>query len=182
MSNVTQKCSNIYYPVTDKNGRCIEDESDYISRLRGSLLPNIPPSVLSQWFYRHYESMCRYWWLDYQTLRFVSEPEEWQTEDIPIGNCGAYERVIKGFAEVVENPKHRFKYDWLARYMFDNGTWPEPIILFDNYDGLIRAEYSTAGIPYHLLEGHRRLAIFSVLKKKAALENRHKVWIARKER
>ena len=157
-----------------------ESEQDYVKRVRATVLPNFPPTVLSQWLYRHKEHAL-YNVLDYDTLVFEDEPQTWATDDIPQENCGAYE-AIQGYAEWYDANVDRWGCDWLCKYMGQHGTWPEPIIFIDNRNGVVKEpEAGTrAGMPFHLLEGHRRLGFFMALKRRNALVPTHKVWVATK--
>ena len=155
-----------------------ETEQAFIERMRSSLLPNLPTNVLSQWLYRHREHAL-YSSLGYENLLFEEHPEEWYTEDVPLETCGAFE-AIQSYAAWYDQHVETMNYEWLCKYMTEHGTWPEPIIMLDNRDGIrLEAEAgSEAGRPYHLLEGHRRLGFFLALKRRHALAATHKVWVA----
>jgi hypothetical protein len=176
-----------YYPALDPSGKPIETALEYVQRMQDSLLPNMPPNVLENWFYRHFANLRDYAWLDYSTLQFNQEPVEWVTDEVPIQNCGVLD-VIERYATAFERRSgsyyNLFHNPWLENYMEEHGTWPQPVIFFDNYDGLIPQydESVPIGKPYHLLEGHRRLAYFWILKRRNALIDRHQVWVATKPR
>ena len=157
-----------------------ESEEEYVTRIRATVLPNFPPNVLSQWLYRHREHAL-YGELDYGTFIFDEEPQTWATEDIPIENSGAFE-AVKNYAAWYDTYAGTWVCEWLCKYMGEHGTWPEPIIFIDNRSGVVRrAEAGTGvGVPYHLLEGHRRLGFFLALKRRNALAPAHKVWVASK--
>jgi hypothetical protein len=119
--------------------------------------------------------------LGLDTLEFGSAPERWSIDDVPILNCGAY-YAIHEFEQGFDYQLQR--REWLATYMNTHGTWPTPILLFDNYDGVLspRQHDDAPGIPYHLLEGHRRLGFFAALKNRGGLRSTHEVWLVRKAR
>lgn len=58
-------------------------------------------------------------------------------------------------------------------YVINPRTWPEPIIVLKN-DHLAKW-----GKPYHLLEGHQRLAYFRKIyrKEQDTLQKNHDLWI-----
>lgn len=159
-----------------------EPEDDYVQRMQRTHLPNMPQDVLHHWLYRNWGGIADdYIRLGLDTLEFGSAPEQWSMDEVPILNCWAY-HVIHGFEKDFDYWLQ--KGEWLAKYMNKYGTWPVPILLFDNYDGLLSPrDYDDApGIPYHLLEGHRRLGFFAALKSRNGLRAAHEVWLVSKAR
>ena len=85
-------------------------------------------------------------------------------------------RFCDDFQNVEQRAEDR--YDWLAKYMLEAGTWNTPIVLFEN-PGTAFPSDENLNSPYHLLEGHRRLAFLNGLKRLGRALPKHWVWIAR---
>ena len=68
--------------------------------------------------------------------------------------------------------------DWIAEYMYKNGTWNTPIVLLENIDGSIKfGDGERMKAPYHLLEGHKRLSYLNGLRDLSKALAEHEVWI-----
>lgn len=68
----------------------------------------------------------------------------------------------------------------MASSVFLNeGTWPVPIIVLENYGGIVGINGDVYGRPFHLLEGHLRLGYFRNLyrNKLQNLKKDHPVWV-----
>jgi hypothetical protein len=82
------------------------------------------------------------------------------------------------------DPRHEraaySRHDWLAHYMLQEGTWNTPIILLDSTTVAAAAAAHGARLkaPFHLLEGHRRLAFLQGLIRLGKARPEHVVWLA----
>ena len=111
-------------------------------------------------FYDHYNQINDYSWLNYKSLYF--EKKLWEIGQIPVSDFGNVSCVetykyhyFKGKSSICE----RFKK--IGDYFLKYGTWPVPPIFLENFDGtLVFDSGFPCGKPYHLVEGHNRMAQF----------------------
>ena len=167
-----------YRPLRDSDGEVIEPETVYVGRV-SSLLSNFPPDVLGQWFYDHHQQFeDDYGWLGFERLSF--RLAYWRTDEIPTHDFGHDEllRDRVGYFRDVDEKSQR--HDRLWRYTCERGTWPRPIIVLHNPDGRLHFPNGLAlGAPFHLLEGHNRVAALSAAAGAGvALTDAHAVWMA----
>ena len=143
-------------------------------------LPNFPKCVLEQWVYRHFNDFCNdYWWLGFDGFEF--ELEFWSSEKI-------YSEVKSNILDTqdfwgdelfVRKNKLRLT-TWLAQYFAENKTWPTPIIVLKNNLSLTRPNGQALAEPFHLLEGHMRLAYLrgAFRNKIEGMPKEHPIWVA----
>ena len=144
-------------------------------------LDNIPKCVIEQWCYRHNEIFIESWekyhpenWT-FELVDFVNN-EIMQIDHLD-GELDHYDYVGEKF---ISQPSTR---GFLANYMLENGTFPQPIIVAVD-GGNIEHPRSHPGEhmkePYHLIEGHNRLGILrTMIRKKIETSQSHKIWLMR---
>lgn len=157
----------------DSSGFRSESADDYASRI-GTVLPHWPKEVLIEWFWRHFNDIGDYAFLDFSSFRFSRQ--EWQLERIPGREAFRDPRFYDNFSDIEQRAK--YPYDWLARYMMEHGTWNTPVILLANSRELTGGPNCwTIRAPNHLLEGHRRLSFLGGLRQLGKACPKHEVWI-----
>ena len=167
-----------FEPERDEAGSTNEDEIAYAQRIKGAYLPNFREDVLIQWFYRHYPSFQDYEFLDFQTLKFEEKPQLWRTKEIPGREAFRDETLCDGRVWNFLNGKG---FPYVGDYMQEHGTWPRPIILLQVPEKCATPWGGLLKRPYHLLEGHTRLAVFTVMRERRELLDQHQIWVAKKE-
>lgn len=167
----------IYEPYVDDDGRKIESAADYARRMQTSVLPNWAEEVLIEWLYRHAGHVEKYAFLDFRSFTFSRQI--WSLSKIPGREAFDDPRFCDSFSNVEERAAGR--HDWLARLMLERGTWNSPIIMLSNEKGQHQFESGTKlKQPFHLLEGHRRLAFLTGLRNLGKALPKHVVWLAEK--
>ncbi len=168
----------LYAPRWDQHRFEYEPFEAYSKRISPEL-PNFPPEVLKQWFYDHAQQTNEHSWLGYKNLKFSREI--WSTEMVPVNKFGkdacveTYKRNF--FSGRVKIPKT----DRIADYFRRCGTWPVPPIFLENFEeGLKYPNGFPCGSPYHLIEGHNRMAQFLGFKEQGILKDQHSVWLVKK--
>jgi hypothetical protein len=156
----------MYRPLADSDDRLLEDEVGYVKRM-AAVLPHFPPDVLGQWFFDH--------WMHYPSLRFTDT--YWATTEVPLEHFGHEELLTNRVRYFKSEPDLPCRYSRLLEYMTKHGTWPRPIIVLDTKSNLPeRPEWLSDG-PYHLLEGHNRVAGIRYLRGRVHLRPSHHVWL-----
>jgi hypothetical protein len=154
-----------------------EPEGDYVKRLK-KLLPNFPEDVLGQWFYDHSQQIKNWQWLDFHTVNVAAMT--WQTAEVPLRNIGRdKEKWVSNYAEhyAHHQPPHP-RFQRIVEHFSVCGTWPRPVIYLANPSGvLISPSGVPCGRPYHLVEGHHRIAVFAYFKHRGQLREAHQVWL-----
>lgn len=155
-----------------------ETQDNYITRIRNAF-PNIPDEVILQWFFDHYQQIEEYSWIDFSKLTFNRITV--LTEEIPIKNIGndsCIEHYLYNFTTGTTRKIPRFKR--ISDYFEKYGTWPIPPIYLANYYGKYQFDIGfKCGIPFHLVEGHNRLAQFIYYKNKGnTLLDTHEIYLA----
>jgi hypothetical protein len=147
---------------------------EYATRIHTTVLPNFPEEVLIEWFHRHPLVIKKHLFLEFDSLHF--EQQLWSLDDLPGREAFESEHDHRHLVSVFDQ---MFKADnFVARYMSDHGTWNTPILLMKNLSGKLRwPSGETFNHPYHLLEGHKRLAFLSVLRRSGKALKEHQVWI-----
>jgi hypothetical protein len=169
--------TRLFQPVRDRNNRVTETETRYVERMRSTVLPDWPADVLKEWLYRHADCISKYAFLDFQTFAFSRET--WPLDVIPDKHAFDEEHFCDFFSNVEERAK--WPYDWLAIYMCREGTWNTPIIMLENQGAPLADPFGKLmKQPFHLLEGHRRLAFLNGLRQRGKAIACHDVWIVRK--
>lgn len=176
-ASLTEDEGSQYEPQKNADGRVIEAVENYVSRMHATHLPHFPEELLVEWLYRHHNSLYTYAFL-FESLRF--ERQTWKLKDIP--GCEAFndQRFCATFSRTFDY-RVRDRFDWLARYMNQKGTWNTPVVLLENSRGDITAPAWVAiRQPYHLMEGHRWLSFLVALRNQGRALDEHAVWLARK--
>ncbi len=135
-------------------------------------IPHVPACVAEQWLYRH-ERYTPYTWLPVSRLRF--ELQTWELARIlKLGiNLTDSTPAILSDKEVVGCADNG---TWVSQYMLAHGTWPVPIIVLDNAQG-IKPPNDELIARWHLIEGHRRTDCLVDLAKKGLAKDSHQVWV-----
>lgn len=168
-----------YQPLRDRDFKVIETKSNYINRMKGNVLPNWPKELLEEWLYRHAIDIEKYTFLNFR--KFVFEKEIWHLKDIPKKEVYHDPLFFENFKNIKTRANHDSN-DWLAHYMLENGTWNTPIVLLKSPKGNINFLHGESlRSPFHLLEGHRRLAFLNGLKELNLAKERHELWITSKK-
>ena len=166
-----------YQPLRGEHWRIAEAEEDYIARMRAGPLPNWPTEPLKEWLYRHAHDMEDYAFLGFEGFEF--ELETWDVDRFPGREAFRDEGFCDSFQNVEERAAEN-QNDWLAHYMLKEGTWNTPIVLMDNRRAPGFLHEPKLKMPYHLLEGHRRLSFLHGLKRLGLARSQHSVWIVRR--
>jgi hypothetical protein len=140
-------------------------------------LSHWPTELLKEWVFRHADQMEDYAFLGFERLRF--ESATWEVGQIPGREAFKDERFCDNFQDV-EVRAQLNKHDWLAHYMLKEGTWNTPIVLMDNRRAPGFLHEPKLKMPYHLLEGHRRLSFLQGLRRLGKARPKHAVWIVRR--
>lgn len=134
-----------------------------------SEIPDVPEGVAEQWVHRHFDG-SPYAFLPIEQLRF--EQQSWSLEQlaaVTFGACWSWNPT-----DVARLDRERATP--LATMMLETGTWPAPILVLDNPDGLLDDTGVRMG-RWHLVEGHRRLTYLRCLASRGAARPTHPVWI-----
>lgn len=161
-------------PRRDQGDWVVEDPQEYAARMHETLLPAWPTEVLVEWFHRHARHIYDYAFLKFE--RFSFEKQRLPTEKIPGREAFADPGFCDSFQDVARRAQEPF--DWLAKYMVENGTWNTPIILLRTPNpGILAPGNWELRYPLHLLEGHRRLSFLVGLRKLGKAAPEHDVWL-----
>ena len=167
----------LYKPYQNEDGWVVEETAHYLARMQATVLPNWPAEVLNEWLYRHHNQIGDYAFLEFASFTFTREV--WPLARIPGREAYADEGTFECFYNIeyrLQNP-----HDWLAHFMFHQGTWNTPVILLDNGAGLYAYPDGDAlKQPNQLLEGHRRLAFLNDLCRLGKALPEHPCWVVRK--
>jgi hypothetical protein len=139
----------------------------------GHRIPQVPSNVAEHWIHRHW-GHSPYEFLPLARLRF--ESQTWTLEKLRAVQFGWDSRSSASDLTRLDQPMIRNTP--LARLMLAAGTWPEPIIVLDNDDGLLD-DWRKPMRRWHLLEGHLRLTYLRCLEHKGQARPRHDLWLAR---
>ncbi len=172
-----------YDQVAELRPRCwgettMEPFADYLGRVK-HLVPSWPAEVIEQWIYRHYPDMVDdYGWLLTECrcefrLRAVDTSTVFSSVSTHKIASAVDSLGYQIVASLTTGPT------WLQQFMLDYRTWPVPIIVLENHAHLTGPQGEPYGSPYHLLEGHLRLAYFRALHRSGyPLQPTHDVWFA----
>lgn len=152
-------------------------EQDSYIRYAQHYLPHFPGEVLLEWLGRHgYDQMRRWAHLDLEALRF--ERVEWTSTQIAalklMPGSEGYAKV--GTASMGASALAR-NGDWLAQQVLATGTWPHPVVVFDNEKAGAGSE-GRAPKGFVLVEGHRRVSLL-LNTPSDKLVPTHAVWVGR---
>lgn len=122
------------------------------------VLPNWPECPLRNWLYRHFDFFVdEYAWLRFDV--FIFSLASWQNDEIFHQiRTHKLDMVDSLGKQILTNPPSI--RSWLQQYFLNERTWPVPIIVLENYGGIVGKDGEVYGQPYHLLEGHLRLGYF----------------------
>lgn len=168
-----------YAPIFDNRTLVKEPLAQYLKRV-GALLPKFPFPVLTQWFYDHPQTVAQYDWLNFPSLNFTLET--WKTDAIPTSSFGNVSCVMLYKENYFTGRAKSERTDRLGSYFIDHGTWPVPPIILENFNAEFTFPHGfKCGTPYHLLEGHNRLAQFIGFKERNVLRQTHQLYVTRYE-
>ena len=166
--------STRYQPLRDRDLHIIESSENYVSRMRISVLPNWPNELLTEWLYRHAESIEKYTFLQFESFTFARD--RWKLANIPRRESFEKESFCDDFCRIKERAHDG--HDWLANYMLREGTWNTPVVFLGNTFAQHRfPDGKLMKAPYHLLEGHRRLSFLVGLRKLRRANPEHDIWV-----
>lgn len=147
------------------------------------MLPHFPDEVVETWLFEHNGQIDEFCEWPLESLRWSMI--EIKTNELPFKDNGRDYQVSKNLEQLGDTryqhdmKKHDWPMERIRAFIEQNGTWPRPILLFNNSDTSIKTYQGyPCGTPYHLMEGHKRLAtLFYYMSKYELLEN-HKVWLS----
>ena len=154
----------------------VEPWPHYRERVR-LLLPNFPDSALEQWLHRHYpHAVSDYGWLGLRRLTF--QPKKWPTERVLTDVGSLQSDLIKQYAERLRSDPD-LQQKWLGRRLIEDGTWPVPILVISNHEGISMPNGLRLATPFHLMEGHRRMGYLHALveDKRWTPAAEHELWL-----
>lgn len=158
-------------PILDELDNPIESSSEYARRVQ-KLLPNLPESVITQWFYDHH-CIEQHAWLDYPSLRFKLATVDAGFLNLP---CLSEHATVVQYRDYFLQGTDSPRMTRLASYIEESGTWPVPPIILDNTEDAIVSPWGLRySAPYDLLEGHHRMAVLYGLGKHKY--RNHQVWL-----
>jgi hypothetical protein len=165
-----------FQPHRNADWRVIESADDFVVRMQGTLLPNWPAEVLTEWLHRHSNHMEDYAQLDFTRMAF--ERLVWPLEAVP-GREAFKDGTFCDSFQNIELRAEDNSHDWLAHYMLREGTWNTPIVLLDSSGMAVSSVPDLIRTPYHLLEGHRRLSFLQGLKRLQKAQSFHAIWLVK---
>jgi hypothetical protein len=166
-------------PHTDNADLISESPNAYCIRFQKHY-SQFPEEVILQWFYDHPDSLDQNEWLDYNHLSFelVKLPLETITS-----NCFIQNPFVEQYYKYFLSGKSTPRINRISGYIEDNGSWPVPPIVLDNFHSKHIFPWGLeCSSPYHLLEGHHRFsALLALLKNARRLKENHDVWLCKRE-
>lgn len=167
-------------PNFDNNTYELEPfENFYLSYKK--YLPNFPKCVLEQWTHRHFNGFCYdYWWIEFD--RLVFEKVKFTNKMIMQIGTHMLSTLDNWGDDFINNPNFRIKKTWLGGYMYENKTFPKPIIVFDVENSIDFGGKKDLYKPFHLLEGHMRLAYMRALIRYNVdnIPEIHDIWLSKR--
>ena len=139
--------------------------------------PNFPNDVIKEWAYRHFDDFCsHYWYLDFQS--FLFHKKHFDIRTIVNLKTRMTDSELKTWGNNYLNREElHLQGNWLFNYMSTHPTWPQPIIVLDTSTCPINKQEKLHK-PYHLLEGHMRLAIIQAkMRNNEWVLPTHEVWL-----
>ncbi|NOY48404.1 MAG: hypothetical protein GXO84_09485 [Chlorobi bacterium] len=159
----------------------VEPYEEYIKRWPLDFT-NFPECLVRIWVHRHWSDFEDYW-LPNGALEWNYEKRIFTNDQIlQIMHHGDWLDTLDFWGDELFKNKQR-RETWLAQYMLENGTTPEPILVYENGGdinhprGLPDEKFC---LPYQLIEGHMRTAYLRgmIHKKYEKLQSQHEVWVA----
>lgn len=148
-----------------------ESFDDYISRWPAEL-DNFPHEVVKDWVWRHWQDFSNLW-LHRDIGAFTFERKRYSRETIlGIGRFDSWDDLAARFLD-----PHDDLDIPLGHYMTTHGTFPVPIIVAANCEGLTHPRGLTMR-SHQLIEGHRRLGMLRglIALEHPSLQEHHVVW------
>lgn len=171
---------NVVIPKVRPNGDFdVETFEQYVSRWPSDL-PNFPRAVIKDWVYRHNPQFIDLWTPLLPELWAFSLQEMTNEEIMSIqhldGELEHYDYVGRRILGTTAGNQY------LAQYMAENGTYPAPIIVAANAEGIQHPKGRVGELmktPLQLVEGHRRLGLLREMNRRnwPTLKAKHEVWI-----
>jgi len=160
------------YPIRDSAGSKEEPLDSYLSRIK-KILPNIPDDVLEQWFFDNPQVINDWDWLDYRSCKF----EKGIITNDELDRLDFAETSVPVLIENNRTMGFSAHMQKIAKYFAQYGTWPRPVIFLASIKATTNPPEWLKGraLPY-LVEGHRRVAAYFLLKQQSYLKNRHQIW------
>ena len=156
-----------------------ETFEDYYARFPKEFA-HIPKDVVKSWMWFHNEQVVDFSSIyDFKNWNF--ELRSFDNDEVMEIRHFEYDlKLLDGKSE--EFIQGRLNEHDTARFMFENGTPPCPIIVARDASKHIHHQRDEGNFmlePYHLIEGNRRLAYLRAMISKAfpKLRNSHKVWV-----
>jgi hypothetical protein len=159
----------------DEYDNLLESSEEYAARVK-AVVPNMPDDVIDQWFYSHPTAIDSWTWLRLSSVWFTLE--EWATADVPA--LDREDGSVHTYRYHLDRTGPSPRMSRLIDYFAENQTWPRCPIMLENFGGQhVRPDGWKCRVPYQLLEGHHRLAVFSLYRDRGELAERHRIWVGR---
>ena len=159
----------------DEHGQPLESKTAYCNRVL-SALPNFPPEVIQQWFFEHSDTLINNGWLNFRALQFQRYTLTTEQIDQPCFNENIFVARILRRHELSDDERTIRLIDFVAK----NGTWPVPPVILWHPDAIVNTDWgAVCATPFHLLEGHHRIATLLMCLRFPTTIREHHVWLAR---
>lgn len=163
-------------PRLDEAEQPLESGLAYYQRVQVAL-PNFPQEVVEQWFYEHSSTIFQNGWLNYRDLCFERYTLTATQLDEPCFNSNPIVAQIRYSHEEHEDCERTSR---VVDYVLKNGTWPVPPIILWHPEARVRTDWGAlCSTPFHLLEGHHRIAALLLCLQLPTTNKEHDVWLAR---
>ncbi|EGQ8541112.1 hypothetical protein [Vibrio parahaemolyticus] len=156
----------------------VESFESYLKRLPKDLSA-IPPNVIEQWVYRHWDDFKA--WIDLKPHLWSYELCEFTNEEIMgIGHVDDWIEQLdaEGVEYVTGLPRSQA---FVGNYMTNSGSFPEPIIVAKDSGHVVHPKSFGENMvaPLQLIEGHSRLACIRgmITVNHESLKEIHSVWV-----
>jgi len=160
----------------DPNVPFKKDSFEIFKERFNEYFPSFPDDVIKEWPYRHFDDFCnRYWHLDFQC--FLFKKMFFDNTIIASLKTKLSDTELKNYGNNYLNREElKLQNTWLFNYMSDHLTWPQPIIVLETNTCPLEKQ-AKLHKPYHLLEGHMRLAIMQAkIRSEEHICPEHEVW------
>ena len=170
-------------PYKDKWDNKVEDLGSYIERVK-SFLPRFPSQVIETWLWEHDSQIIDF--VEFPLEKFHFRLEAMTLEELPFDDNGdGRDYQVGKNIDQLKDREYQLNmktYNWpmqkIKTYIEQNGTWPVPPIVLKNTGGVVeKYDGYKCGIPYHLIEGHRRIAVMKFYKDDIELQPTHNIWL-----
>ena len=156
-----------------------EPFEDYFARFPEEL-NHIPEDVVKNWMWYHNEQVVEFSQL-YDFTKWKFSLEDFDNDKIMEIQHFEYDlKLLDGKGQ--EFLQGRLNEHDTAKFMFENGTSPCPMIVAKDAGNHVHHQREEGNLmlePYHLIEGNRRLAYLRAMigKPFPRLKESHKVWV-----